>query len=369
MSDGSARATQVRPERSLLRTVLRWALRILIALLLLVLLAAACGAIYQVVATGRDAARFPPPGQMVDVGGRRLHLVCSGQGEPTVVLDGPAGTSHLVWLRVQPALAEFTRVCSYDRAGYGWSDPGPASRTSETMAADLYALLRRAGVPGPYVLVGNSMGGMNARLFALRHPDDVAGMVLAESGHEEMFRRLPPSAGVSAEERRLVSALRVAVRVGLLRAAGIVVGEGSSDALPDSLRPAARAAGLRTAWVDAVAAEVGQIEQSNASAAAALAGGPHPLLGDKPLVVLVRDRNDQQFRDDPAVRETWMALQRELAASSTGGVLRVVEGSGHFVEVDRPQAVIEAVRGVVDQVRSAAAGAAAPSTGGAATRR
>ena len=210
-------------------------------------------------------------------------------------------------------------------------------------------------MPGPYVLVGNSLGGVNARAYALRFPEDVAGMVLLDSGHEEQFQRLPPSAGVSSEEKTAVTVMRVAARFGVLRLAGVALGEGSSDALPDSLRPAARAMGFRTAWVDAVRDEVFQAERGHTETRDAIARGPKPLLGDKPLVVLARDTSDAQFTGEPALRDLWMTLQRELAASSTRGTLRVVEGSGHFVEVDRPQAAIDAVREVVDAARAGAA--------------
>jgi pimeloyl-ACP methyl ester carboxylesterase len=202
------------------------------------------------------------------------------------------------------------------------------------------------------VLVGNSLGGVNARIFALRFPNEVAGMVLLDSGHEDQFARLPPSAGVTPEELRSIAVARVAVRVGLLRLAGQALGEGSTDFLPDSLRPAARAMGFRTAWVDAVRNEVLNAVQAHAEARDAISHGPKPLLGDRPLVVLMRDPDDGQFENDPAVRTVWTDLQRELAASSTRGTLRAVEGSGHFVEVDRPQAVIDAVREVVAAGRS-----------------
>jgi pimeloyl-ACP methyl ester carboxylesterase len=347
-------AAPTAPGHRFARAIGRWALRIAIAIFLLVALCAASGAVYQMVATRRDATRFRPPGRMVDVGGHRLDLVCAGRGEPTVVLDGPVGASHLVWMRVQPAIAAFARVCSYDRAGFGWSEPDDQPRTNERMATELHTLVQRAGERGPFVLVGNSLGGVNARIFALRFPDEVAGMVLLDSGHEDQFARLPPSAGVTPQERRTLGILRVAVRLGLLRLNGVALGEGSSDQLPDSLRPAARAMGFRTAWVDAVRNEVLNAVQGYAEARDAIARGPKPLLGDRPLVVLVRDPDDEQFRRDPSVRTVWMDLQRELAASSTRGTLRTVEGSGHFVEVDRPQAVIDAVREVVEAGRGQA---------------
>lgn len=129
--------------------------------------------------------RPPPPGRLIDLGTHRLHLRCEGDGTPAVVFEAALGASSLSWILVQPAVARVTRACSYDRAGFGWSEPGPPPRTAGRLAAELYALLDRAGVPGPYILVGHSFGGLVARLFAARHADEVAGMILIEpaSGH------------------------------------------------------------------------------------------------------------------------------------------------------------------------------------------
>ncbi|HWR73601.1 MAG TPA: alpha/beta fold hydrolase, partial [Nitrospirota bacterium] len=138
-----------------------------------------------VVAKHRLSTQNPPPGRIVDVGGYRLHLNCTGEGSPTVILESGMNEFSLSWALVQPGVAKFTRVCSYDRAGLGWSDPGRAPRTSETIVRELHALLRAAGITGPLVLAGHSFGGMNARLYARRYPNEVAGMVLVDSAHED----------------------------------------------------------------------------------------------------------------------------------------------------------------------------------------
>src|SRR5205823_3156829 len=121
-----------------------------------------------------------PAGTTVDVGGHRLYLHCAGEGQPTVLLDSGMSSTTESWTEVQPGVAAFTRVCSYDRAGLGRSDPGPAPRTGGQMVAELHALLRNAAIPGPYVLVGHSFGGLNMQLYAGRYPEDVAGMVLVD---------------------------------------------------------------------------------------------------------------------------------------------------------------------------------------------
>jgi pimeloyl-ACP methyl ester carboxylesterase len=139
------------------------------------------GVVFQLVATERDRRTFLPPGQLVDIGGYKLHIHCTGKGSPTVILDAGrvAFSSHWGW--VQPEIAKTTRVCAYDRAGYGWSDPGPEPRTGLQMTRELHALLQSADIDGPYVLVGHSMGGIYAMFYATGYPDEVAGIVLVDS--------------------------------------------------------------------------------------------------------------------------------------------------------------------------------------------
>src|SRR5215210_2814868 len=133
---------------------------------------------------------------LVDIGGRRLYITCTGEGSPTVILEHGMATESGSWAQVQQAVARFTRVCAYDRAGRGKSDPAPKPRTSEDMVADLHTLLANAYLPGPYILVGNSLGGFNARLYAHKYPGEVAGLVLVDSMHPDQFARieqaLPP---------------------------------------------------------------------------------------------------------------------------------------------------------------------------------
>ena len=139
------------------------------------------------------AGSSPAPGLMVRVGDHRLHLYCSGRGEPTVILDSGLGGNSLDWVSVQPGVAEYTRVCTYDRAGYGWSELGPLPRTSKRIAEELHTLLERAGVAGPYVLVGHSFGGYNVRLFASHYPEKTAGVILLDSAHEDQFMHFSKS--------------------------------------------------------------------------------------------------------------------------------------------------------------------------------
>jgi pimeloyl-ACP methyl ester carboxylesterase len=156
----------------------RWTKRNLIAVGGLVVVAALTGAAYQWIATRRDLARTPPPGRLVDIGGHRLHIWCSGSGAPSVILETGLGGSSADWGFVQPEVAGFTQVCSYDRAGMGYSDPGPSPRTTRRIAYELVQLLDRTGITGQVVLVGASIGGLAVRVFASEHPERTAGLVL-----------------------------------------------------------------------------------------------------------------------------------------------------------------------------------------------
>src|SRR5829696_30737 len=196
-----------------------WTVRILLGLLALIVLLALGGATYEAIMAARDGKRYPPPGQPVDVGGYRLHLHCIGQGSPTVVLDAGLGGFSLDWGAVQPQIAMSTRVCAYDRAGLGWSEPRPTPRSPQQFAAVLRALLANGGVEGPYVLVAHSLSGKTARLFASQHPDDVAGMVLVDTSHEFVDDHRPPEqlAAEDAERRQFQNMIRWTARFGLVR--------------------------------------------------------------------------------------------------------------------------------------------------------
>ena len=146
---------------------------------------------YQGIAAEQDRRAYSPPGQFVNIDGTRLHINCTGQGSPTVILESGLGGWSSYWALIQPALAGGVRVCSYDRAGLGWSDPGPQPRDARHIAVELHALLVGADVPGPYVLAAHSNGGLYARMFASLYPEDVAGMMLADATPTDLFDRLP----------------------------------------------------------------------------------------------------------------------------------------------------------------------------------
>src|SRR5246127_921567 len=155
-------------------------------LLLLIL-----GAAYQILGSRMDARRSPEPGRLVDVGGYRLKINCAGSGSPTVVLESGLGDLLSEWRPIQLRISSFTRVCSYDRAGYGESDAGPLPRTSSQISSELHVLLQNAGEHPPFILVGHSFGGYNVRAFNGQYPNEVAGLVLADSTQEDEYDLLP----------------------------------------------------------------------------------------------------------------------------------------------------------------------------------
>src|SRR5437899_547203 len=214
----------------------RWTMRSLVVLGAFLVVAALSGATYQWLATRKDLALTPPPGRRVDVGRHRLQLWCTGAGAPAVILDSGLGGSSAEWGDVQPEVARFTRVCSYDRAGMGYSDPGPSPRTARRIASELATLLGRSGIAGPVVLVGASIAGFNVRVFAADHPERAAGLVLVDASHEADAHEVPRMA-------RFVPLLST---VGVFRLFGVSFGQ-RVESLPPSVRRYAQATSFRAA--------------------------------------------------------------------------------------------------------------------------
>ena len=321
------------------RRVLRGIGRTLAALFGLIVVLALVGASYEAIAAAGDARRYPVPGQLVDVGGYWLHIQCVGAGSPTVVLDAGLGGSSLDWSLVQLELGSSTRVCAYDRAGMGWSDPSPQPRTPRQIADELHTLLTNAGIAGPYVLVGHSLAGKNVRLFALQRPEQVAGMVLVDTRSEYVDANTSP-AEVQAFQRALAaqaSQYRVARSLGLVRLIGASLW--GAPAMPRETRTEGMLLTTSQRGVDATTAEGLERAADDAQLQAA------PSLGDRPLIVLAAGQNMAQTPN-------WPEAQRRQAALSTNGRLIVAEGSGHYIHWDQPTLVIDAVRQVIEDVRS-----------------
>ena len=321
------------------KRVLRWIGRGLAALFGLIAVLALAGASYEAIAAAGDARRYPALGQLVDVGGYRLHIQCVGTGSPTVVLDAGLSGSSLDWSLVQPELGRTTRVCAYDRAGMGWSDPSPHPRTPRQIANELHTLLTNAGIAGPYVLVGHSLGGKNVRLFAIAHPDQVAGMVLVDARGEYVDANTSPAETQAFQQNIAVQAsqYRLARSVGLIRLIGASLWGG--PAMPRAMRTEGVLLTTSRRGVDAQTAEGLERAADDALLQAA------PALGDRPLIVLAAGQN-------MTATPYWAEAQRQQAALSTHGRLIVAEGSGHAIHWEQPALVVDAVRQVLADVRS-----------------
>lgn len=313
-------------------------LRSIFAAIVVLALFPIAGASYEAIASAADAQRYPAPGELIDVGGYRLHLNCVGDGSPTVVLDAGLGGSSLDWTLVQPELARTTRTCAFDRAGMGWSDAGPGRRTPDQIANELSVLLDRADIDGPYVLVAHSLAGKNARLFATHHPDDVVGMVLIDARHEYVDEQTSAS-----EQQAFLEGLNgqtfqyaTARRLGVARLFGDQLA-----GVPSITSPVRREMALMATTPEALEA-TGQEGRERSASDDLLRGAP--TLGDLPLVVLAAGQNMSEPR--------WAEGQRRLAALSSTGRLVVAQGSSHAVEWDDSQLVIATVREVIAEARS-----------------
>lgn len=290
-----------------------------------------------------------PPGTRVDIGTHRLYLSCRGAGSPTVVMDSGLGGTSLEWLGVQERVAARVKACVYDRAGYGWSEPGPQPRTSSRIADELFVLLKRAGVAGPYVLVGHSFGGFNVRLFANRYPYTTAGVVLVDSSHPEQVERFlqPPI--------RLNTAPSGSNR-------SLVFGDPKlPQNLPEELRGTVLSLLLMRQTKLAMANEYLNFRLSASEVHQA---GPLPKV---PMVVLSRGKSMLPLNTQGlAIEKLWSELQNELSELSPYSALIVADRSGHHVHVDQPQLVADAIFLVVDVARrsylASAGGGAAEST-------
>jgi pimeloyl-ACP methyl ester carboxylesterase len=315
----------------------RWLLYPVIVVLAL----ASIGGGYQTLGEAADAKADPMPGQLIDVGGHRLHLRCTGAGSPTVVLEPGAGemSSNLGW--IAPAVARDTRVCVYDRAGRGWSEPASSAQDGAQIATDLHTLLGRGHVPGPYVLAGHSFGGLYVLTFAARYPDEVAGMVLVDSTAPASAAKVgaasPGHGGSDAAMGRVAALVSATVaRLGLAR----LYAHSASGSLPPRSREEVRASDATAATLRSTIDEYLQATASTQQAAALRD------FADKPLIVLTAGSGHDA---------AWSTAQNRMARLSTNSVHRTIDGATHedlVANQEDAAATTQAILEVVASVRS-----------------
>jgi pimeloyl-ACP methyl ester carboxylesterase len=297
--------------------------------------------VYQQVAEAADRRRFPAPGRLADVGGgRRMHVLVEGVGDPPVVIIPALGSNVLEWVRVLRSASAEATVCAYDRAGLGWSGPprGPA------MADDLHALLRAAGIKPPYIVAGHSIGGIVARRFRSRYPADVAGMLLVDSSHEDQVRRFNGGGDrdwdtawrAARRQVRILGLRRLGVRPGLV--GGFDAATLDQETVSEYTR-AAKAVSLTAKQRRAVVRELLLLARPQ--------GRPQDL-GDLPLTVLSAGNASRRQWEG---WRTWCELQDELAALSSRSTHVYAVNAGHHVHLDDPGVVVQAICDLVGRCR------------------
>ncbi|PSN12556.1 alpha/beta hydrolase [filamentous cyanobacterium CCT1] len=314
------------------------------------------GVIYQTLATNRDRRRFLPPGKVVQINGRNWHYQIMGEGRPTVIVESGTGGTHLDWQLVQPEIAKSTRILTYDRAGYGWSDASSEPRTAEQVVGELRQLLREVAIEPPYVLVGMSLGGLFTRLFAYHYPEEVAGMVLVDVAHERMYEDTPVEWVELNKrlERLLTRVVPIMGRTGLLRLLvtfdSLPMAAGLFQKFPPSMRSLAKALYSQTQFGKtfaqesaAVSVSMNQIEQTRQTKS----------FPDIPLIVLSAGK--PEFDITQEVLEKLQALHADLANESPQGVHIVAHESGHVIQLNKPELVVGAIRQVVEKVHCSSA--------------
>ncbi len=319
------------------------------------------GLVYQVIGTEGDARRYPAPGRLVAVNGVRLHIYGMGETGPVVVLDAGIAASSVSWSLVQPEVAKFARVFSYDRAGLGWSEPaygGPRPRTAANSAEELHALLTGAGIAGPYILAGHSFGGYVARAFAHAYPREVAGIVLVDSPDTSEWKFLDGDRKRRLRGGAFFSRIgAVLAGLGVVRACLALLSAGATGVprlvtqsfgksaanlaarmvgqvrkLPPQVWPIVRAHWSRPKSFRSMASHLAHLPES---AAYVEACGP---LGDVPLVVLTASNPTSERVEQ----------QDAVARLSSQGRHIVAATAGHWIHLDEPALVVEAIRSVCE---------------------
>lgn len=292
--------------------VLRWFLLTLVAVVVI-------GASYQTLATARDAQAYPPPGQLIDVGGYRLHIYCSGptdSSNPTVILEAGLGGTTAAWAWVQPAVAQTTRVCAYDRAGMGGSEPSPGPHDAQHIAQALHTLLHNANLAGPYVLVGWSYGGLYLRAFTEQYRPEVAGLVLLDSSYPDQCTSTPAGAAQCKTASRIYAIAPLLARVGVMR---VMARFQPASGLPEPQNAHLLASFAASKDWAAQSAEFLAAPTTNAQVRAT-----QPL-DSIPLVVVTATEHGTT----PDLEQLWQGWQREMATLSTNSLHQVVAGASH----------------------------------------
>jgi pimeloyl-ACP methyl ester carboxylesterase len=332
----------------------RWVKWIVLGLLAVVILLTLIGVVYEALARRSAATDHPLRGQMVDVGGRQMHIECRGSGTPTVIFESGLGTGGTMdWTRVHDRIARFTRACAYDRAGIMRSDAKDTPQRASAVADDLHALLKGAGITDPLVLVGHSIGGPYTRTYVGRYGEQVAGLVMVDPSHPDQIARLGSVVSIDVHPKKVSLLMHTATalsRTGLVRFLF-----SRADHGPRPKDEAAEITAFSSASVTGATAELDGFDSTMDDARAVTS------FGDRPVIVLTALKPFQPdelkkmgltAEEGARFKQEWRSLPAEQAAMCTRGPQQIVSDSGHYIQIDQPDRVVNAVREVVDDVRA-----------------
>lgn len=340
----------------LLNHIFTWLGRVFLATLALIVIVAATSLLARAKAQNDFAKDYPPVGQMVDVGGYSLHLHCVGEsepGEPTVIIEAGSGSVGLMWALVQSEISRSARVCTYDRAGLGWSEPGPMPRTASLVVHELRTLLAGANVEGPYVLVGHSLGGIFVRVYQNKYPDEVAGLILVDSADGELEKFMAGTVYMQMMHQfiALSQSLSSTGLIKIYTGVNVLLAKPySGGALPEHIVQTIQAMDVNT--TEAGSAEVAALptiwEESRAH---------QSHLGNLPLTVIVHGYCDSCSKDPAELEKEekgWLELQKHLASLSINGkLIQADPETGHNIQIDQPQLIIDAIYTMLEQTQHA----------------
>ena len=320
--------------------------RIALSAAIVVFLAAGAGTVFNALAIHHYRSIYPPQGRLYTVDGYKMHLYCTGEGSPTIVLDAGLGNDSLIWADVQPALSKTTRVCSYDRAGFGWSDLQPAPRDADRITDQLHTLLTQAGIKGPIVLMGHSIAGLYIRDYATRYPQNLVGLVFVDGSTPLQEERFPGRTKLVLLKAKLdLLQTKWLYVLGIPRLTGDCnVGEGFEISAGKMLSEDQ----CRAAVYTALEREDESFRQSGEET---IHTGP---FGDLPILIFSRDTQASGGEPESKVDEIWDQMQEELKPLSTRSWRIIAKGSGHYIHVDRPDLLNSKVADLIRQIRGGA---------------
>jgi pimeloyl-ACP methyl ester carboxylesterase len=313
---------------------------------IVVFLTAGASTVFNALAIHHYRGIYPPQGRLYTVDGYKMHLYCTGEGSPTLVLDAGLGNDSLIWANVQPTLSKTTRVCSYDRAGFGWSDLQPGPRDAHRITDQLHALLTQAGIKGPIVLMGHSIAGLYIRDYAARYPQNLSGLVFVDGSTPLQEDRFPAATklGLLKAELELLQTKWLYV-LGIPRVTGDCnIGAGFEISAGKMLSEDQ----CRAALFIALEREDENFRQSGKET---IHTGP---FGDLPILIFSQDNHPSGSEPPSKVDDIWDQMQEELKSLSTRSRRIIAKGSGHYIQIDRSDLLNSEVADLIRQIRGEA---------------